>query len=204
MIVYKGKHSGFCFGVSRAVEQAEKLKGEDNYILGEIIHNESVTEKLKKSGVKVIDNLDEVNFNGGETLLIRTHGEPKETFDKAKKYNLNVIDCTCPFVREIQKIVEKHYTDGYKIAIIGKAGHPEIEGINGWCENTALITESVEELSSVEADKLCIVVQTTYAEEKFNKIIKKDYFHRFFNQCIVVFFLVYSVALRYCIGIFCV
>ena len=172
MIVYKGKYSGFCFGVSRAVNQAQELKGDNNYILGEIIHNEVVTEKLKNSGVKIIDSLEDVEFLGGETLLIRTHGEPKITFEKAAEFNLNVIDCTCPFVKEIQNIVERHYREGYKIAIIGKAGHPEIKGINGWCENTALITESVEELSQIEADKLCVVVQTTYSEEKFNKIIK--------------------------------
>jgi 4-hydroxy-3-methylbut-2-enyl diphosphate reductase len=172
MIVYKGKHGGFCFGVSRAVKAAEKLNGSGNYILGEIIHNESVTDKLNRAGIVTINSLDEVKFNGGETLLIRTHGEPKITFEKAKELNLNVIDCTCPFVKDIQNIVEKHYNDGYKIAIIGKEGHPEIKGINGWCNNTAVITESVEELSSIEADKLCIVVQTTYSEEKFNKIIK--------------------------------
>ena len=172
MIVYKGKHGGFCFGVSRAVKAAEKLNGNGNYILGEIIHNESVTDKLNRAGIVTINSLDEVSFDGGETLLIRTHGEPKITFEKAKELNLNIIDCTCPFVKDIQNIVEKHYNDGYKIAIIGKEGHPEIKGINGWCNNTAIITESVEELSSIEADKLCIVVQTTYSEEKFNKIIK--------------------------------
>jgi len=172
MIVYKGKHGGFCFGVSRAVKEAESLKGEGNFVLGEIIHNESVTEKLESLGIKTINSLDEVKFNGGETLLVRTHGEPKSTFDEANKFNLKIIDCTCPFVKEIHKIVEKHFLDGYKIAIIGKAGHPEIIGINGWCDNTALITENVDDLSNVKADKLCIVVQTTYSEEKFDKIIK--------------------------------
>ncbi len=172
MIVVKGKHGGFCFGVKRAVKEAEKLSGENNFVLGEIIHNESVNEKLKSAGIKIINDLAEVKFDGGETLLIRTHGEPKSTFEKAANLKLNVIDCTCPFVREIQQIVQKHYSDGYKIAIIGRKGHPEITGINGWCGNDAVVTESAEELSSIIADKLCIVVQTTYSEEKFNKIIK--------------------------------
>ena len=172
MIVVKGKHGGFCFGVKRAVKEAEKLSGENNFVLGEIIHNELVNEKLKSAGIKIINDLTDVKFGGGETLLIRTHGEPKSTFEIATNLKLNVIDCTCPFVREIQQIVQKHYAEGYKIAIIGCKGHPEITGINGWCDNTAVITESAEELSSIIADKLCIVVQTTYSEEKFNKIIK--------------------------------
>jgi len=172
MIVFKSKHGGFCFGVKRAVDAAEKLSGDGNYVLGEIIHNESVIEKLKKSGIITINSIDEVDFKVGDKLLIRTHGEPKSTFVKAQEKGVELIDCTCPFVRDIQKIVEKHYDDGYTIAIIGNADHPEIKGINGWCNNSAIITESAEVLSSIEFEKLCVVVQTTYSEEKFNKIIK--------------------------------
>ncbi|MBE7081060.1 MAG: 4-hydroxy-3-methylbut-2-enyl diphosphate reductase [Clostridiales bacterium] len=172
MHIYKCENNGFCFGVSRAIKEAENLKGDNIYILGEIIHNESVIKKLEDAGIKTIASLDDVEFKGGETLLIRTHGEPKSTFDKAKELKLNVIDCTCPFVKQIQDIVKKHYELGYKIAIIGDAKHPEVIGINGWCDNSAIITENREHLLDISADKLCIVVQTTYSEEKFNKIIK--------------------------------
>ena len=172
MHIYKCENNGFCFGVSRAVKEAESLKGDNIYILGEIIHNESVIKKLKDAGIKTINSLEDVDFKGGETLLIRTHGEPKSTFDKASELKLNVIDCTCPFVKQIQDIVKKHYELGYKIAIIGDAKHPEVIGINGWCNNSAIITEDRQQLLDIFADKLCIVVQTTYSEEKFNKIIK--------------------------------
>ena len=172
MKVLKSKHGGFCFGVKRAVEAAKKLKGKGNYVLGEIIHNERVIESLKNAGIVTINSLEDVSFSEGDTLLIRTHGEPKAVFEKAVGLGLNVVDCTCPFVRDIQKIVNEHYERGYKIAIIGKANHPEIIGINGWCNGSAIITENAEELSSIETDKLCIVVQTTYSEEKFDKIIK--------------------------------
>ncbi len=172
MQILKTKHGGFCFGVKRAVDQAMSLKGANNYVLGEIIHNDYVNESLKKLGIITINSLDDANLKAGDTLLIRTHGEPKSTFTKAQELGLNIIDCTCPFVRDIQKIVEEHYINGYTIAIIGKAEHPEIKGINGWCEGQAIITESSEELSSIKADKLCIVVQTTYSKDKFNKIIK--------------------------------
>ena len=172
MKVLIGKHSGFCFGVKRAVEQAEKLHGDGNYILGEIIHNESVIEKLERLGVKTIESLDEAKLKKGDNLLIRTHGEGEETFIKASRMGVNVIDCTCPFVKEIHQIVRKYYDLGYTIAVIGNKDHPEIKGIIGWCGGKAIVTESAELLSNISADKLCVVVQTTYPEEKFDKIIK--------------------------------
>lgn len=108
MIVLKGKNGGFCFGVARAVKQAKQLSGKGNYILGQIIHNESVINELERTGIKTINSLNEANFCAGDNLLIRTHGEGKETFDYATKLGLNVIDCTCPFVKEIHDIVKKH------------------------------------------------------------------------------------------------
>ena len=171
MHVIIGKNNGFCFGVKCAINKAYALKGQ-GYILGEIIHNKITTDKLKETGLKIIDNLERVDFKGGENLLIRTHGEPKATFDKAKKLNLNVIDCTCPFVKKIQDTVHEHFIKGYKIVIIGKKEHPEVVGVNGWCEDSALITEEANEINALSANKLCIVAQTTYSSEKFDKIIK--------------------------------
>ncbi|MBE7083645.1 MAG: 4-hydroxy-3-methylbut-2-enyl diphosphate reductase [Clostridiales bacterium] len=172
MIVLKGKNGGFCFGVARAVKQAKQLSGKGNYILGQIIHNESVINELERAGIKTINSLNDANFCAGDNLLIRTHGEGKETFDYATKLGLNIIDCTCPFVKEIHDIVKKNYADGYTVAVIGNAEHPEVKGINGWCGGTAVITESSEVLSQIQTEKLCIVVQTTYSEEKFDEIIK--------------------------------
>ena len=148
MIVIKSKNSGFCFGVKRAINAAYSLKGNNNYILGEIIHNEIVNEKLKNAGIKTITSLDEENLSCGDTLLIRTHGEPEETFNIAAEKKLNVIDCTCPFVKDIQKIVKNHSDNGYKIVIIGNPNHPEVKGINGWSGNGALITENADDISA--------------------------------------------------------
>ena len=172
MIIIKGKNSGFCFGVKRAVNEANKLEGNNSFILGEIIHNEIVNAKLKDKGLNIINDLDEVVFKAGDRLLIRTHGEPKDTFLRASNLGLDVIDCTCPFVKDIQKIVSKHYDLGYKIVIIGKDNHPEVIGINGWCNNSALISEDPIEISKITDDKICIVVQTTYSEKKFENIVK--------------------------------
>lgn len=172
MLVYHGKHSGFCFGVQRAINTASCLSGENNYILGEIIHNEKVNNDLKTRGIITVDSLDDERLKCGDTILIRTHGEGKKTFDLAKGKGLNVIDCTCPFVEEIHKIVKEHYKNGYQIVIIGNSNHPEVKGINGWCDNSALIFEDEFDIEDIKADKICIVVQTTFKIEKFNKIIK--------------------------------
>ena len=173
MLVIKGKNNGFCFGVKRAIKNAFSLTGERRFVLGEIIHNEEVNEKLKKSGVEVVNSPSDERLKSGDTVLIRTHGEPKKTFEILKEKGVNVIDCTCPFVKEIHSIVEKRHNDGYAIAIIGNRNHPEIIGINGWCDNSAYICENERDLEHVSAEKLCIVVQTTFSEEKFDDIIKK-------------------------------
>ncbi len=178
MIVVKSKYSGFCFGVKRAVAEAYKLEGENNYILGEIIHNELVNSNLEKRGIKILDSLFDAELSDTDTVLIRTHGEGKSTFDKLESFGVNIIDCTCPFVKDIQKIVEKHYRDGYKIVIIGNSSHPEVVGINGWCGDCALITENAIDLSNIKEDKICIVVQTTYSREKFETLIKNFTFSK--------------------------
>lgn len=172
MEILIGKHSGFCFGVKRAVDKAFSLNGDNNYILGEIIHNSTVTDKLKEKGVLVLESLCDNRIVAGGNLLIRTHGEPKSTFVAAEKLGLNVIDCTCPFVRDIHQIVNKHYKDDYTVVIIGREDHPEVIGIKGWCGEKVVVTEDVDVLSNIKAEKLCVVVQTTYSEEKFDKIIK--------------------------------
>ncbi len=172
MIVVKSKYGGFCFGVKRAIDTAEKLTGDNNYILGEIIHNNSVNEKLKKQGIKTINSLDEVRLTSSDTLLIRTHGESQKVFDELKQNGVNVIDCTCPFVKDIQKKVAEHYKLGYQIIIVGSPNHPEVKGINGWCENSAIITSDGLNLPKIANDKICVVVQTTFSEKKFEEIVK--------------------------------
>ena len=173
MLVIIGKNNGFCFGVRRAIKNAFSLSGDRRFVLGEIIHNEEVNKKLKDFGVETVDSVNDTRLKSGDTLLIRTHGEPKETFDKLYSKGIKVVDCTCPFVNEIHAIVKKHYDDGYTIAIIGNKNHPEIIGINGWCNNSAYICENECDLEAISAEKLCIVVQTTFSEEKFDAIIKK-------------------------------
>ncbi|MBR4419407.1 MAG: 4-hydroxy-3-methylbut-2-enyl diphosphate reductase, partial [Clostridia bacterium] len=172
MEIIRGECCGFCSGVKRAVDIALSLEGVGNYVLGDIIHNEVVNQKLKEKGLVTIDTILDERLNKGDTLLIRTHGEAKKVVELANEKQLKVIDCTCPFVKSIHKIVNEHYEKGYKIVILGNASHPEVIGINGWCDNSALITENSDEVNALTEDKVCVVVQTTYSERKFKEIIK--------------------------------
>ncbi len=168
--VLMAKNAGYCFGVKRAVETAMSNANKNVCILGELIHNERTISALQKAGLETIDDVKKAN---GRTVLIRAHGEPSSTYDYLRENNIGYIDCTCPFVEDIHKKVRDFYKKGYQIIIIGKATHPEVIGINGWCENTAIVTDDFEEISKTTAEKLCVVAQTTYSDEKFDEIRKK-------------------------------
>lgn len=170
MQIVTTRYGGFCFGVKRAVETAMALEGGGNYVLGEIIHNESVVEALKAHGVKTVSSVEEVP--DGARLLIRTHGEAKAVFERAAEKKLEIVDCTCPFVRNIQKIAEEKHGQGYAVVIAGDKNHPEVKGIDGWCGNSAVVVSQPFEISKIGAEKVCIVAQTTFSVEKFDEILK--------------------------------
>lgn len=109
MKVLYAKNCGFCFGVKNAVKIAENAG--NAYTYGHIIHNEHVIEKLKKSGVNVVESLD--GLKAGETLILRSHGAPKEIYTLAQNMNLNLIDATCPFVKKIHNIVSDMSDKGF-------------------------------------------------------------------------------------------
>ncbi len=165
------KHAGFCPGVKRAVDAAISLTDKNVYILGDIIHNESVLKSLENKGVRTVYSIDDVSDG---TVIIRSHGEGKKTFDELQKKGVKIVDMTCPFVKKIHDIVEKHHNLGYKIIIVGQKNHPEVAGINGWCDNSAFITdgEALPE-SEVLSGKICVVAQTTCEAEKFDDFLKK-------------------------------
>ncbi len=171
MEIKLAKTAGFCFGVARAVNTLESNEGKDIIkTLGPIIHNTFVVESLKNQGVDVADCLDDIKT--GDILAIRTHGVPKSVIDEAEKRNISFIDLTCPFVKRIHEIVNKHYTDGYKILIVGDKKHPEVQGINGWCENNAIIALDISDINGkIKSDsKICLVCQTTMDRATFNMI----------------------------------
>ncbi|NLX62839.1 MAG: bifunctional 4-hydroxy-3-methylbut-2-enyl diphosphate reductase/30S ribosomal protein S1, partial [Tissierellia bacterium] len=173
MNIIIAEHAGFCFGVKRAVETAEKTikntAGEKIYSLGPLVHNSQVVDKFKKQGLNVAENLEEISSTG--KVIIRSHGIPESLQSEIKNKNLELIDCTCPYVKSVHKKVSDYHKKGYQIVIIGDKSHPEVIGINGWCNNEATIINDEKEAYEIPSyDKICIVSQTTNTLEKFNKL----------------------------------
>lgn len=174
MKVKIAKEAGFCFGVKRAMKMAwDELELNSNiYALGPLIHNKQAVQKYEDKGLITVDTIDAIP--GNESVIIRSHGVSKDIYDKAQFNNLNIIDTTCPFVKKIHNIVKEFYEKGFKIIIIGDKNHPEVIGINGWCENSALIIKSIDDLNGLSLDnnsKYCVVAQTTLNLESYNKIV---------------------------------
>lgn len=172
MEIYIAEHAGYCFGVKRAVTIAEKTMkdsgGVNTYSLGPLIHNPQVVDKLKEAGLRVIDDVESIE-NG--KVIIRSHGIPYKVQRKIEDLNLELIDTTCPYVKSVHKKVKEYNDKGYKIVIIGDKNHPEVIGINGWCNDDGIIINNVDEAENVSTyDKICIVSQTTNTLEKFKML----------------------------------
>lgn len=177
MEIIIASNAGFCFGVDRAFKLTEKeLLNKENsmYSLGPLIHNPQVVEYFENKGLKVINQIEELeedplNIN---KLIIRSHGVSKEVIDKIEDNNLKFTDTTCPYVKSIHNRVEEFKNQGYNIIIVGDPTHPEVIGINGWCDNEAYVVNSVSEAYSLQnMDRICIVCQTTYKKENFDKLV---------------------------------
>ena len=171
MEIIIAKSGGFCSGVKKAVATALSVDPENTYIYGEIIHNPDVVRAITERGIVMVESLEEVPC--GATLIIRSHGVGLKVYEQCKKRNIRLLDCTCSFVRRTQKIVDEQSRQGKTIVIIGEKTHPEVIGLNGWCNEQAYVFSSIDEDFSILRDKeCCVVAQTTYSEEKFQKIIK--------------------------------
>lgn len=176
MKVILADYSGFCFGVEKAITKTfEELnnnnKNEAICSLGPLIHNEQVVEELQNKGIKVINDIQDISEG---SLIIRSHGVSQDIYENAEAKGLNIIDATCPFVRRIQNIVKNYNDKGYTIVIIGDPKHPEVIGINGWCDNKAIIMQEEKDINKIlKVDRLCIVVQTTMSMTQYDKISKK-------------------------------
>ena len=179
MEVRLAKSAGFCFGVKKAMEkvyeQIENAEGKKIYTYGPIIHNEEVVKELAAKGVEVIESLEELESREKGVLIIRSHGVAKAVSDKMEEAGFRIVDATCPFVKRIHNIVMKESAEGKQIVIVGNPGHPEVEGIKGWCDNKAVIIETTAEAQAFKADEneeICIVSQTTFNYNKFKDIVE--------------------------------
>ena len=179
MEVRLAKSAGFCFGVKKAMEkvyeQIENAEGKKIYTYGPIIHNEEVVKELAAKGVEVIESLEELESREKGVLIIRSHGVAKAVSDKMEEAGFRIVDATCPFVKRIHNIVMKESAEGKQIVIVGNPGHPEVEGIKGWCDNKAVIIETTAEAQAFKAgenEEICIVSQTTFNYNKFKDIVE--------------------------------
>ncbi|WP_032121617.1 bifunctional 4-hydroxy-3-methylbut-2-enyl diphosphate reductase/30S ribosomal protein S1 [Clostridium amazonitimonense] len=171
--VILSQNSGFCFGVKRAVEDAintQKNLSKNIYTLGPLIHNESVIKYLTENNIFPIELEDLETLKEGDTIVIRSHGVPKDTYVKLSEKGFNIVDLTCPFVSNIQNKVSKYSELGYDILIVGDPNHPEVKGINGWCNNKAFIFKNGEVDVSLPK-RVCVVSQTTEKQENWEKVI---------------------------------
>ena len=140
--------SGFCGGVIRAISRAEHFLGSRDhlYSLGAIVHNEAELDRLGAEGLRTVASIPDVP--GGETVLIRAHGEPPSTYEAARRQGLSVIDCTCPVVLKLQQHIREAYArvhaDGMHgtILIFGKIGHAEVLGLLGQVDGDAIVVEN--------------------------------------------------------------
>ena len=164
-------NAGLCFGVKRAINMTEeelKKSSKDIFSYGPLIHNPQVVKEFETRGLKSIDKISEID-NG--RIIVRSHGIPKSTERFIKDKELTLIDCTCPYVKSVHKRVEEFHNKGYNIVIIGDSSHPEIIGINGYCNNEAVIINDIDEIQNISLmDKVCVVSQTTNTVEKFDEI----------------------------------
>ena len=173
------KSAGFCYGVKRAVELAEQAAKETGncYMLGSIIHNTHVVRRLADLGVQTANTVEEIPPNS--TVIIRSHGESRDTFEALKKRGATIIDATCPNVTHIHKIVEDAEKRGRQPVIIGTPDHPEVMAIAGWCEHPVVLSgeEDLEQwlnLSPAHGQMpLTFVSQTTSTRKIWDNCVKK-------------------------------
>lgn len=168
------KNSGFCFGVVRAITQAEsalKELGGEVYSLGDIVHNRMEVQRLEAMGLKTITHSDMESLQGRD-LFIRAHGEPPTTYRRAEELGIRIIDATCPVVAQLQrKVVAAHeqmQSVGGQVVILGKRGHAEVVGLTGQVEQPTIVVEREDDLSQIDFSRpIFFLSQTTQSVALF-------------------------------------
>ena len=169
------EQSGFCFGVVRAINEAEgALKSGSVASLGDIVHNRVEVQRLESLGLHTISHED-IPTIAGKRMLIRAHGEPPKTYALAREYGIEVIDATCPVVSALQRKVKSAYERmnevGGTVVILGKRGHAEVVGLIGQVDENAVVVECEEDLEQVDFSRpIYFLSQTTQSIDKFNRL----------------------------------
>jgi 4-hydroxy-3-methylbut-2-enyl diphosphate reductase len=165
--------SGFCFGVTTAIRKAEEelAKGTTLYCLGDIVHNGMECERLRQMGLITI-NHDEMARLHDVKVLLRAHGEPPETYELARRNNIEIIDATCPVVLQLQKRIKAQYEAGGTIVIFGKKGHAEVLGLVGQTDGRAVVIEQFDDVRRLDFQHdIFLFSQTTKSLDEFHRII---------------------------------
>ena len=165
-------NSGFCFGVVYAIDMAEEILGEQDYLycLGDIVHNDEEVKRLENKGLRIIDHAQLKELHN-EKILIRAHGEPPSTYRLAIENNLELIDASCPVVLKLQNRIKNAHDRGEKIYIYGKHGHAEVLGLMGQTKNTAVVFQDLSEINIDQLPKnISLYSQTTKSTENFYHI----------------------------------
>ncbi|MBI4546756.1 MAG: 4-hydroxy-3-methylbut-2-enyl diphosphate reductase [Ignavibacteriae bacterium] len=188
MKVTVDKSAGFCWGVVRTIDIAEAelvaaRDGEQLYSLGDIIHNPTEIQRLEKLGLKTITHADLQNLNKAK-VLIRAHGEPPSTYERAKELGIQLVDATCPVVWKVQERIRKFYDNGYQVVIYGKKDHAEVIGLVGQTNGEAIVIKSLDEIDKVDLNRKTVLFsQTTMDKETFYKL--KEEFQKRIKEFVV-------------------
>ena len=169
-------HSGFCFGVVRAISRAEEALQEQSEVfsLGDIVHNRVEVQRLERLGMHTVTH-DQMPELGGRSLFIRAHGEPPSTYRLAEELGIELIDATCPVVAKLQRRVveahEKMRQVGGQVVILGKRGHAEVIGLTGQVEAPTLVVETEEDLDQIDFTRpIYFLSQTTQSIGLFERL----------------------------------
>lgn len=167
--------SGFCFGVTTAIKKAEEelAKGNTLYCLGDIVHNGMEVERLHAHGLITI-NHEQLKQLHDVKVLLRAHGEPPETYEMARRNNIEIIDATCPVVLQLQRRIKKQYDANpeAQIVIFGKNGHAEVLGLVGQTHSKAIVIEKLEDVRLLDFSRdIYLYSQTTKSLDEFRRII---------------------------------
>ncbi len=170
--------SGFCFGVVRAIRNAELelQNGATLYCLGDIVHNADEVERLRRKGLRTITHTELAQLHNAKVLL-RAHGEPPSTYNTARLNDIEIIDATCPVVLQLQRRIKEAYMQPHDsrplIIIYGKRGHAEVNGLVGQTNGEAIVVEDESELDALNLDRdVELYSQTTKSLDGFHRIVE--------------------------------
>ncbi len=163
-------HSGFCFGVKRAIEIADRTlkSGGRVYSLGPIIHNPQVIARLRAAGLETVASVDDIDDG---KVIIRSHGVQPEVIEQLDARGVEIIDATCPLVSKAQESAALLHREGYLVFIIGEQNHPEVQGLLGHAPGAQVVDPAGEVPEVARATRLGVIAQTTQSPEDFRRVL---------------------------------